>query len=95
MKIKKILKDIKDKLTGGTQHNYYSNLKDESYLQKILYRLFLRKIKFNYDKINKLQDEIDTEDSVIVYVAKYKRNFDYILYNANFKSNNYPTPTIG
>ncbi|MCP4160187.1 MAG: hypothetical protein GY760_08955 [Deltaproteobacteria bacterium] len=97
MQIKKYIDKISDKFTGGTHNNYYSNLSNESFIQKILYKYFLRKIKFNYEKINKLQESIknNKEDTIIVYSTKFRRNFDYILYNSNFKNNGYPEPTIG
>jgi len=63
------------------------------YFVRKLIRWFIRRINFDDNHINKIQNIND--DSIVVYASKNKRTLDFLFYHSKLKSLDLPFPQIG
>jgi len=63
------------------------------YFVRKLIRWFIRRINFDDNHINKIQNIND--DSIVVYASKNKRTLDFLYYHSKLKSLDLPFPQIG
>ena len=82
------------KLLNGTYDHYTCTLADDTGgLPGLLLKLFYSGIKVDAEQTEIIR-QLDKK-AIVVYVTKYKTNFEYLFYYSRYRQENLPFPQIG
>jgi glycerol-3-phosphate O-acyltransferase len=82
-----------DKWLDGTRNHFTNFLPERTgYLSSLVLKLFYSGITLKKDQIAKIKSL--PEESIIIYVTKYKSAFEHLFYHTRFFQEKLPTPEI-
>ena len=82
------------KLLHGSHDHYTCLLPDNiGSLAGLLLKLFYSGIKVDEEQTKKIR-QLD-DDAIVVYVTKFKSQFEYLFYSSRYRQENLPYPQIG
>ncbi|MGI9570224.1 MAG: hypothetical protein ACR2PH_10920, partial [Desulfobulbia bacterium] len=82
------------KMINGS-YDHYTCLLPENIgrLASLLLKLFYSGIKLDHEQTEKIRQL--EKNAVVVYVTKFKSNFDYLFYYSRYRQEQLPLPQIG
>lgn len=83
-----------DKTLEGTHNHFFCYLPGNlGFLSSFILKLFFSGIKINEHQVAVLKNI--PENATVVYVTKYKNNFEHLLYHTRYRQEGLPFPEIG